>query len=1306
MKELAIHHIHDLVSPNGRLRITYRAEPGAQPQECISDFAFDVTSENRRLMQWYLEEYLLYPWGEFRTRAHHTEQLMEQIGRDLFEAVFSTRHATAIYSHVARDLSHTRFVIHAANPRGIALPWELMCDATKGKYGVLSHLAHAFVRSQPDLTMAPSPEPQPGNTFNILMIIARPGGRSDVAFQSVARPLLALLRPHRDRVRLDILRPPTFEKLASALSSRPDFYHVVHFDGHGSFPQSSAPAQFYSHAGDQGRLAFEDRDGGAHPVSGEALGRILAGKRVPVVLLNACQSGMSHPESLYPSVANQLLRAGARGVVAMAYSVYVQTASRFMARLYEALINGEELGRAVSVAREDLLAHPRRFSPVGEIDLRDWLVPVLFEAAPTRVASAHDAAVRLTPDLLEDRHGMPNAEIGCPLPPPFGFVGRDDDLLDLERAFRSETIVLLDGMVGVGKTETAVSFARWWAETGALDDPWSRVFFFSFANHLAAAEVCDCIGRQYNSLVRKQLHCDWQLLNAKQRLQIVVAILKQVPCVLIWDNFEAITGSENGGAATWSPEEQAALRQFLWEIKNGRTKVLLTSRHDEPWLGPVYRRVSLEGLDVGAAQELAVRVLLRAGMKPKELQSLPDYNPLLTYLDGNPLAIQVILPELRYHSPTVLLTKLREGTVALAESTSEYGRDRSLSASLAYRIGTFDATLRQRLGVLGLFQGIVVNGVLELMGSLDESPELIRGLTRSDWDDVLNRAEETGFLRRLSEGGFSVHPAAPWFLRGLRDEAFGPNAPQLRVSYVAAYAAHAYALQEAVKSSRAAAITALELEEQNLRHALQIAIDYQGAVYAMQILQGLVCLFTTRGRWTEWRTIVSQIRETVAAADWDSATDVENLRFQLLCYEQEIAHHYRDFEAEMPLLQQLMARAERKGDLRNRIVLMEQTGNVAFERGDLREAERIYQQALALAASEKSEHEEGILLHKLGMIAQEREDFEAASAWYYKSLDVRKKIGDEFGIASSLHQLAVLAQRNWRFDEAERVYLLCLATWDRIGDEREKSNVYHNLGAMAQDRRQFVQAERWFRECLQSRERMCDEYGQASVLRRLGVIAQEQDRLEEAERWIERSLAIANNIGDEDGRGASLLDLGNVASRRGDLGVAIRLYRESLAIAGRIGKQRGRAAGLQQLGIALFRCGKDRLAYRLLRRSLEVRTRISDGHGMAQVLYHMGNVLGANGQLEGAKCAFGKALDITQRIGDEYGAAKILHHLGAVLEELSELSAAEQACEQAEEIMTRMADSGALAEIRESLQQIRARRHHASADDSETISDE
>ena len=57
-------------------------------------------------------------------------------------------------------LPETRIFIHASDPAGIALPWELMRDPALKEYGDLARLAYAFVRSQPDLVFEPIPAPE------------------------------------------------------------------------------------------------------------------------------------------------------------------------------------------------------------------------------------------------------------------------------------------------------------------------------------------------------------------------------------------------------------------------------------------------------------------------------------------------------------------------------------------------------------------------------------------------------------------------------------------------------------------------------------------------------------------------------------------------------------------------------------------------------------------------------------------------------------------------------------------------------------------------------------------------------------------------------------------------------------------------------------------------------------------------------------------------------------------------------------------------------------------------------------------
>ena len=147
-KELTVQYIPPQGRRRPRVRVEYTSEIGAQRQAQEAAFRFSITDDERRLIQWYLEDYLTYPWGEFQNRAQRAEALMERLGKELFDVVFGTREIGTLYSHVADDLSNTRIIIHAADQEGIALPWELMRDSTLGAYGYLARLAHAL-RPQP-----------------------------------------------------------------------------------------------------------------------------------------------------------------------------------------------------------------------------------------------------------------------------------------------------------------------------------------------------------------------------------------------------------------------------------------------------------------------------------------------------------------------------------------------------------------------------------------------------------------------------------------------------------------------------------------------------------------------------------------------------------------------------------------------------------------------------------------------------------------------------------------------------------------------------------------------------------------------------------------------------------------------------------------------------------------------------------------------------------------------------------------------------------------------------------------------------
>src|ERR1019366_2909200 len=65
------------------------------------------------------------------------------------------------------------------------------------------------------------------------------------------------------------------------------------------------------------------------------------------------------------------------------------------------------------------------------------------------------------------------------------FVGRDDLFYQLETAARLQRVVVLAGPRGAGKTAPAKGMARWWRDTGGVDDP-RLVMWHSFEPGVAS----------------------------------------------------------------------------------------------------------------------------------------------------------------------------------------------------------------------------------------------------------------------------------------------------------------------------------------------------------------------------------------------------------------------------------------------------------------------------------------------------------------------------------------------------------------------------------------------------------------------------------------------------------------------------------------------------------------------------------------------------------------------------------------------------------------------------------------------------
>ena len=756
---------------DGKATVLSWPEGGLPEEVSRAPLAWPLDGDALEGLRWYLEDYLQAPYGVWEDRGPAIRQKLAAWGEQVFGSVFGARPARDAYIG-ARERG-LEVVFRSGDPGLLGLPWELMRDSA----GPVATGLGGISRSLPVSGAAGTLE-VPGGRLRVLMVISRPAGTKDIGYQMVARPLLGGLDAVRGEVDLTVLRPPTFDALEQAVRQTADAgepFHVVHFDGHGAMPGRTAgggpggrPGMMTSA---EGVLAFEKPGGGSDPVGASKVAAVLAAGKVPVAVLNACQSGAVGKE-LEASVATALLNAGCAAVVAMAYSVYAVAAAEFMAAFYEALFTGASVGQAVTAGRRRLFTHDGRPSPKGDLPLADWLVPVHYLRRDVSFPQARTARPAAAPSLDEalDQIRAASQETESaqdPLAPAGGaFVGRDDLFYQLEAAARAQRVMVLTGPGGTGKTELAKGFARWWRDTGGTSDP-RLVFWHSFEPGAASFGLDGVI----TALGLATFGTDFARLEATDRLSAVMQLLGRYRGLLVWDNFESVREMPDPTRATPPLDEAGCgqLRKFLdWIRDHSASTLIITSRAAEDWLGPV-RRIGVGGLNRAEAAAYAGRLLdpFPAAQRRRQGRAFAD---LLDWLNGHPLAMRLILPLLDTADPASLLAGLR-GITPLSAADAAAGRLSSLKECITYSFAHLPEHARRLLPAISLFHGVVDEELLTLFSETEMVPGRFAGVSQEEWSAALVDAARVGLLTSFGEGLYRVHPALPGYLAaGWRDQ--------------------------------------------------------------------------------------------------------------------------------------------------------------------------------------------------------------------------------------------------------------------------------------------------------------------------------------------------------------------------------------------------------------------------------------------------------------------------------------------------------------------------------------------------------
>jgi len=665
-------------------------------------------------IRWYLERYWDWPSEIDIDRARGIEGNLPEWGKALFDAVFQKNSdAMRLFERFDAAQGERVLTIDTNEPRILRLPWELLRD--EGGY-LFSKKPPVSIRRRMHKTAGKPIQPfEP--PVRILMVTCRPEGAVFIDPRSIATPLLDALDAIPEQVEVEFLRPPTLKALDDRLRDphRPRV-HIVHFDGHGVYDKSIG----------LGFLLFEDEKHQRHQVDAEQLGTLLNESGIPLMVLNACQSAQPDERNPFASVASRLIESGVGGVVAMNYSVLVETAKRFTSEFYGALARGGSASAAMDSARRRLFADTKRFTftrPHQEeaeiLHLQDWFLPALYQQAdelipfaPLSESTAKSAKAAKEKENLRALGGFRGEFPPAPL---HGFHGRARELLDLERAFATRDILVLHGFGGQGKTSLATQAAEWFTRTHLFE----RAAFVSFENGVGLDFVLTELG---NALVEENFE-----IHQGDKIEAIAKSLREKPALVVFDNFESVLPNGNAplpvdelqklleAAAKWFSAgrvgggvsiQTSSTRPAPPYRDQRRSCLLITTRNSNiphPAFSPGKNCLhkELEGLEASDALELAASIL--------EAYSLPrpprvPLEALLTFLKGHPLSLQLALPQLCHYSAEQLVEQYQTILPSIKVGEAKE-RNESLEVSLRFSLDRLGEQAKSLLTRLAVFEG-------------------------------------------------------------------------------------------------------------------------------------------------------------------------------------------------------------------------------------------------------------------------------------------------------------------------------------------------------------------------------------------------------------------------------------------------------------------------------------------------------------------------------------------------------------------------------------------------------------------------
>jgi tetratricopeptide (TPR) repeat protein len=1118
-------------------------------------------------LEWYLEKYSIWPIGVFQKKAARIEDQFPKWGKSLFDAAMPSlcHHVLEGWNKI-NEKADRRFSVLVDDelPDGaqtdqqrqtkqaatllLALPWELLHDGTSY---VMMGAKPLTVRRQLvnrkafDIYAAEPP-------VRVLLVSPRPEDEAAgyIDHRASAIPLVHALDSLGNQAELTILSPPTFAALERELSKarkadKP--FHVVHFDGHGVY-QKDIGLGGLCFESSESVPAFHKRKSAI--VNADKIAEIMRDHRIPLVFLEACQTAAAEIDPA-TSVAAALLDNGIASVVAMTHSVLVVTAQKFVTEFYQALVKGERVGSCMTAGQKALKLEPYRGSifGAGKLELQDWFVPILLQEKEDprlfkRLPSESMKAIQKT--QRQKQMGQ------LPDPPDHSFVGRSRELLSLERLLTDESVAVIQGEGGEGKTTLAVELARWLVLTTRMD----QAVFVNVERNPDIRAMIDSMGQQ---LVNNYSVAEYGQDIWGAALQPMDRKLKENRTVIVFDNMESILPTMQG-LMTVDPQIIQDVVQLSQHVLNiGSTRIIFTSR--EPLQKPFDKQSQichLGRLSTTDAIQLVKEAMKQAQLMPKEMPDGspdPDVERLVTSVNCHARSLVLLAPHIERLGVDQTGDAINQ---LMAELHAQYpdDRERSLYASVELSLRRLPEDVRQAVNLLAVFHGGVNERVWSEMTDQEVSmeqlvkqllanhsgkeAEFLEKLQNSDPSaimELLSLKEQTesqtpgisfqtlqteltrtGLAQPYPHDHMRLHPALAPYLKTWLSSAHMAKAQEKWAQGMKSLANFLYK-QHFENTQLSAELTLLELpnliallaytqQREDAEAIVDIAWRIEGILQTLgrrQILQQVVAVREKAEKglkaWNNTSFIAAkhQIERLLEKGSLGPAqTAAQDLLKKSLDAGEDA---YPGAAYNIGMANFLLGRIlEMSGASEPALTYLE-SARTQFDRlgrdGD-KDAQRMASVCLT---------EQGDCLRSLGRLDE-------AAAAYEESIALSEQLGDLRSAAVGKGQLGTVRYVQKQYAEALSAYESAIQSFESLGEPASVATIWHQMAMVHEASNNYPAAETAYRKSLGIKVQQNNKDGEASSLGQLGNLFDKMGQLEDAVTFYRQAADIYTALGD------------------------------------------------------------------------------------------------------------------------------------------------------------------------------------------------